>query len=162
MSDAPRARLTVTTQASLQRPGLPPDGERLGFHRWLGSGEQPYRRELRVGPEWVPLDLGWLAGDAVGFLVLSNPRERRRAAPTAEEAALAEARVIEVGFMVREAGPRRKVGMWEDPKAAPEGPTACLLVPPGESLPVTPADAGLIHVRCPAGEVRASLWLVPR
>ncbi len=158
----PRARLTLGGEVSLLRPGEGTDGRPVRFVRWLATDEQPYAREVRVTEEWVPLDCGWLKGGA-GFLVLENPRERPQRVPTAEESAACDAKVVEVGMMLPAAAPGgRPLNMWDEGPAPPAGPVACWLVPPGEALPATPADANLLFLRCRKGEAKVRLWLVPR
>lgn len=38
---------------------------------WVESDEQPYKRTVRVGRDWVLIELGWLAGRAVAEYCLS-------------------------------------------------------------------------------------------
>lgn len=159
-----KARLTVAGQVSLQRLKAGSVGVSVRFSRWLGTDEQPWDREILVTEEWQPLNLGWLSGGA-SFLVLTNTRAAHQVIPSAEEQSANEARVVEVGLMLVPATKEKSgpLNMWDEaPTADSPTPVACWLVPPGESLPATPADVRLLYLRCRQGEARVRLWLAPK
>lgn len=73
----PPARLSVVEQVYHQlTEGGGPAVVETRFSRWLETDEQPWRRTAKgedaAGPEWKPLNLGWLAGGPVGMIVLRN------------------------------------------------------------------------------------------
>jgi hypothetical protein len=108
------------------------DGQPLAvlsrFSRPSHADRDPYARPVLVGTAWQPLDLGWLAGQAVGLLLVAN-RE------TATD------RAVEIGFG--------------------DAPAVALLVLPGESCRLQPADAAAVRLRCSAGEARCEITLFP-
>lgn len=106
----------------------------------LVTDEQPFVRKFKVGPEWMPLPIGWIK--SASQLVLSNDLDPPTVIPTEEERAKADARIIEVA-----------VGSPAD------FIFAC--VRPGHSCRFEPVDLADLLVRCPAGETRATVTLIP-
>ena len=100
----PKARLMVNAAVAHQVLGKAPEDLSPPPHvRTLDGDEQVWRRECVVGPEWQPLPLGWLEGQQVGLLVVTNEEGKfTQVQPAAEERAAALARVVELGVL---AGP---------------------------------------------------------
>lgn len=71
--------------------------------RLLWTDEQPYRREVKVGPEWEQLPLGWVGESAhpPALLAVVNREDPNRSPlggiPTPEVKAAGLARIVEVG-----------------------------------------------------------------
>lgn len=122
------------------------------------SDEQPcHRINLRAGPDWAPLNAGWLDPKHVGMLWLRNDEGKfdRRPGP-AELAALAR-KVLEVALVFPE-GKRRT--MYDAPASRP---VKLNDLKPGRTMRLPdPADVAAIVVRCPAGEIRFSAAFLPR
>lgn len=68
MPDFASGSVTVVETLYLSRPGREPVSVASAFEYRVPDA-QPYRRELAVGPEWTPLDPGWVK--APRLLVLS-------------------------------------------------------------------------------------------
>lgn len=114
------------------------------FERWLDEDDQPVVRPATLGEEWQPLTCAWLEG-RVGMVLILNSEPAWTARPTKEQAAEAEARVVEVGW------------------ALPGGGVLTVeQIPVGESLRLSPIDAGLLRLRCRRGSVKVSVALLPR
>jgi hypothetical protein len=136
-----KPRITVSEQVCHQSEGGEGGAvEWLPFSRELGSDEAPFCRPgMRVGPEWVPIDPGWLAGQPVGMLCLRNDGALPRATqPTDLE------READAGLIV---------------ELRCEG-VVFALVRPGETCRFEPAGTSW-HVCCAAGRTRVSYVLYP-
>ncbi len=56
-----KSRMCVVDTLYHQAPNESPTGADSRFYRWLDQDEQPYGpRVVKVGPDWAPLDCGWL------------------------------------------------------------------------------------------------------
>lgn len=140
---AAAGHLSVVEQLYHEAPDHPtPHGHQ--FSRRLETDEQAYSRTLKVGPDWRPLDCGWVR--KVGMLLLVNAEGRfRTVQPTEGERAEAAGRVVEVAFLSALGGDLQPA----------------LLLRPGESQRYEPADAGAIRLRCRGGMARVLLTLIP-
>jgi hypothetical protein len=65
-------RITVVGSVYHQPPEGPPSEVGKPFSVKVSSSEQPYVRRLDVGPEWRPLEMGWLEGHAIARVVVEN------------------------------------------------------------------------------------------
>ena len=96
-----QASLLTVVETIYYQPCQPP-GDPVAFElawtRQLATGEQVYRRQAVVGPEWQPLDCGWLAGKPVSLLLLQNEEGHYPVNPHPEERARVEGLVIEIGW----------------------------------------------------------------
>jgi hypothetical protein len=138
-------RLTVVETAYHQIVGERPSQVERRFTRELAGGEQLWERRLRVVSEWQPIDLGWI--DRPGLLILANEEGRwDQVNPTPAERAEAAAKILEVAFL-------RQDDLY--PLSL-----ADLLVLPGESSRVHPADGVTVYVRCTTG-CRMTVWAFP-
>lgn len=116
------------------------------YGRILKTDEQPFTRRFKVGPEWIPLPSGWLAEASLLLLSNEGAAEPVRGNPTPEQAAQAAAMVVDVAF---------------NPCVEKLDSVPALLIPPGESMRVIPADLKTIRLRCLTGLVKCVLTLFP-
>lgn len=133
-------RVTVVEQISHQRAGRNPISYPSSFTRELKTSEQPYSREITVGPEWQPLDTGWIA--ECGQLSIVNkagsfPYQRQ---PTKEQLEESAKQILEVGDRFSEF-------RWR--------------IPAGESLRGFPSDAKLLFIRSQHGTITCIITLIP-
>jgi hypothetical protein len=106
---------------------------------------QPYQRRVDVGPEWQPLDCGWVT--TPGMLVLANEGPRWTAVPTEQQAAASKISILELGM-----------------EYSTDGPVSLLVfarVRSGESCRWEPNPGVRLLVRCAAGPARATLTALP-
>lgn len=135
-----KSRITVVEQVYFQQDGQQPVTAESRFGRQLASDEQPYVRRYRVGPEWRPLDCGWVA-DAAQLVLLNDEGRTGPRNVTDERRAELDRMVVEVSF------------------ASDAGTPEChALVRPRESARVEPRQLKNVMVRCVAGKC----WVVVR
>lgn len=137
-----RGRLTVVETIYHQAPGESPREVPSRYSRWLDSEESLYQRTMRVGEEWTPIDLGWLAGDVGMILLSAESGSKRNTIPTEEERREDESKVIEVSFRT-------------------EAPRADITLLPGESARFCPAFAKEILLRCANGKTKYTVSVIP-
>lgn len=136
-------RVTVVETVHHQLPDAEPATVETRFQRWLESDEQLYRRTLRVGAEWTPIDTGWVESPAV--LLLRNDREMFAVQPTEEEKTMAAGKVLEIG--VRLDGADAVVPLFA--------------VHPGHSFRAEPLAVKSLRVRCRVGSTKCTVAAVP-
>lgn len=159
----PRCRLTVLHTTYYQAPGQEPTSVECNYGDWLQTDEQPYSRRITVGPDWVPVDLGWIRDP--GYVVITNEAPTFRTLPTPEERADAYARVVEVGVEVPSPPEAKTVrDMHAPPRATPTGPVIMpvWLVGPGKDLPGVLSNPGCLRVRCTHGACRITITAYPK
>ena len=133
--------LTVVETVSHHPLDSDPTQEIVAFDRRLISTEQPYKRSLTVGEEWVPLDLGWI--EDVGMVCITNDVGRfLQTHPTEEEREWLDAKVLLVSYD------------QSDQKA--------FLVSRKETLRVSPSNASGLYIRCASGEAKYHILVVPK
>lgn len=138
-------RLTVVQQTYHQLPGEQPRYYDSRFSRELETLEQPYERQTTIGPEWKPLDVGWLNETGVGMLIIENNEGQFYVRiPTLEEKEVTRAKGIEIGIDV--------VGNID----------SFALVPSGESCRFYPANANHLRIRCQSGTAKITIQAFPR
>lgn len=114
------------------------------FTRVLHTEEQPWRRDLAVGPDWAPLDLGWLAGKPVSQLIVINQEGQFRGGnPTPEARAAVLAKVVHVGHD-------------RDGKAA-----KFTKVSPYQSIRIEPEPDEDYLICCPNGPAKVTVVAIP-
>lgn len=143
-----KPRVTIVSTVYHQVPGdngssSPP----ARYSCWLESSEDAYDRTVRVGPEWTPLDLGWV-GDFASVLSLTNVTKRPPGRiPTETELAEEEARVLLIGLEVAIGDQTVVLDFCELRK--------------GETMMLHPVNLGAYRVRASSGECKCSVFLVP-
>lgn len=148
-------RLTVVESVYCEVPGTKPTQEDSRYARGLAFvDDPPYTRPMwRVGPDWQPLDAGWLSGVPLSLVLLTNlegtlPPEKL---PTYEEREAVIRRVVEVGVVVGACDNSR------DDKV--EGFAE---IQPGESIRFRPlGDSSRVRVRCREPLAHCRLTLIP-
>ncbi len=154
-------KITVV-ESIYHRPGpnQPMSQVPIQFSRDCHTDEQTYGpRQIRVGPEWQPIELGWFKDQPlnVGMIVLVNNEGRfTQRVPTEEERAEAASKVIEVGILI-----------GQDDGSFHKGPLIDIILPfaiviPTEGQRLTPADPLLLRIRCRNGIARCTLTIFPR
>lgn len=115
------------------------------WSRVLDTDEPAFHRpRLPVGPDWSPLDGGWLQHGSQ--LVIQNAVQAPSRIPTPAQAAELAGLVVEVYLGAGGAN----------------NPQADILIPPGESARVYPArPINQIQLRCPRGKTSATVLIVP-
>jgi hypothetical protein len=158
LHDRGRARISVVKTVTHTCEGMRPHSVSYPYNRTLRTTEQPYERLITIGPDWEPLDLGWLAGKPIALVTLKNEEGRFHNRPTREELAEVFGRIVEVGFVP--APPEERVRTMHSPERAHRAPIAAFLIRPTESDEWEPAGA-VAHVRCRSGAARCVLFIVP-
>lgn len=143
-----KPRVTVTGTVVHQVPGgQPKSPPRTRFFRWLEEDEEAYSRTVKVGGDWVPLDLGWV-GERCSLLVLANATKlRTQRQPTQDELSSLLGKVIEVAVAVPLDGRD-----FHQPFAE---------IPIGEDMRLSPREPSRYRVRCRSGEGKYTVFLVP-
>lgn len=143
-----RSRLTVVENIYFQNPNEQPTVLENSFGCWIDAIEQPYLRRTKIGESWEQLEAGWLAKEKVGMLVIRNDEGKFPTTyPTDQERKIVESRVIEVFY--RGGSPPVLT------------PSACFIIPPGESIRVQPVNLANLSIRCRSGEARYTLAVFP-
>lgn len=157
----PQSRLTVNRTAIYG--GLPHTHmaasdvvpHRVGsFVRLLFTEAHPWRRTYEVGPEWQPLDLGWLADDPHPpslIVVVNEEGVFRGGIPTPEVRAAALARTVLLGVKWTPIIPP-----YDDGKV-----TAFTQVRVPESGWVDPLPGHAYFARCETDKARITVIAVP-
>lgn len=136
-----KSRIGCRVQAFHQQPNAPPAVADPAWGRFVESDEQPWVRQLTVGPEWQALDCGWV--ERAGLMVLQNTEGKfPQVIPTEEERAAVAARVVELAYK-----PCPAFATW--------------VVRPGAAHVGEPGDVKLLRVRCRSGTARCTLYLFP-
>lgn len=136
-----KAQMTVVSSVYFQSPEEQPIQTEYRYTRPLASEEQPYARSLKVGPEWVLLDCGWVREAAL--VVLENLEGTRlQKVPTEEERVSIDSRVVEISF-------------------SRQDPSPALTVRPGGGCQFEPTELTSIRVRCRDGVAKCSLLIIP-
>ena len=103
--------------------------------------EEAYRRQLKsIGSEWVPVDLGWLADNKIGHMILRNTSGLGQRTIRDKEA---------------EAQHRQRVIWWRV-----KGNEMGLGIPPGGFAVISPGDK-LIEIRATVPGVSGIVWAAP-
>lgn len=149
------ARIVVVETINHQEAIAQPHSCSNRFSRECETHEEPYGRRFVVGEEWEPLDLGWLAKDGAGMIVLRNREgEYMPAIPTPEAKAELALKVVEL-CVVADCGiaqiwlPFAVIRPGESCRFEPSAKTGCNLYPG-------------IHVRCKSGKASCGLTAFPR
>ncbi len=137
-----RNRVTIVETVSHQVSGQEAESLTCQSAYEVASDEQSYKRHLRIGETWTPLDLGYLADEA-GLIVLQNTEGKGlRVIPTEEQKAATAAKVLEL------------CGAPND--------VACWLIHPGRSFRGFPENPKKLFLRSQSGELRCTIFVTPR
>lgn len=120
------------------------------FVRLLGTDEQPYKRTMRVGEEWVKLDFGWTVENRATpaqFILLNNEGQFLQAIPTPAAKAEALSRIVVLGIRSTN-------------EIAGE-PTSFARLRPLESLRFEPEPGKVYYARCLTGIAKITEVLLP-
>lgn len=134
-----RNRITVVEQVYFQSFGEQPRLQESRYSHELDSFDQPYERRLTAGPDWVPLDIGWVAEPGM-ILVRNDEGQFFAFNPTEEQKGIVAGRIIELSYGGDQLG-------W--------------LVPPGETFRGCPSDARALKIRCQRGRAAYTLLVYP-
>lgn len=137
-------RITVVEQVAYQQEGESPTSIESHFSRWLESTEQPYQRRLTVGPDWLPLDRGWLHQyPRVLFLLRNDGGPPVQRVLSIEETRRRDELTVEIGACF-------------DSEKIP-----VVQVRSGESCRFELGRSASLYLRCPTGESRILITLFP-
>jgi hypothetical protein len=137
----PSSRIVVREMLYYQvdTEGIDPHGQiDHGFRRFLYTSEQPYRRKLVVGEEWVAIELGWIKKASLIHIVNDEGKGLTQV-PTAEESKAIASRVLEVGI----------------------GGKSLFEILPGETFRGTPVETALFQLRSRSGKAQYTLTVYP-
>lgn len=155
-----RRRVAINETVYHQQIGKQPTSISHRSSRWLLSDEQPWRREFTVGPEWIPLDLGWI-GDRVGLLHLANlGGSRLPTNPTIENLTETLRLTVDVAILI-DINDRDEPRDQHSPPLVPVVLVPTWQVPPGDALRGLPRNPQNLRVCCVGGLVKCVLNLFP-
>lgn len=140
-------RLTIVGNIYHQIPGEDIAGPSPSrYYRWIESEEQAYKRTLKVGTEWQPLDLGWFKDkEEHGLLSLANGTKRLPSRkPSAQEEQEFYEQILEVGIE------------YSDGKVM-----EIAYLPVGEDMRLPPLNLDKYRIRCRTKETKYSIFVVP-
>lgn len=148
--------------------------EDIRFVRELIHKDEPYRRTIIIGEEWVKIDTAWIQD--IGYLLFRNNGGKPfQVVPTQEQMNEAWSRIIQVGYEFPRYSPERKVPQkrtaFEDEQDVEERIEAELLamtkhiepfwsIYPGESMEGRPTNNRPIYLRCQHGEVSVTIFAI--
>jgi hypothetical protein len=136
------SQLTVVEQVYFQQVGDQPAQFGAQWSRRIATDEQPYQRRMKVGPEWKPIDRGWITNCEL-LLIENNEGRFTQTNPSDEERKAAASKVVEVGLLM------------------PIGAVmAFARIKPGESCRFQPCDLDFIMIRC-RQEASITITLIP-
>lgn len=135
-----QARITVIETIYFQSPDSQPIGTEDRTLITLDTDEQPYIRNLTIGPEWKRLDAGWLETASLIHL-RNNEGTYLDKHPTEEERAEMNGRIVEIA------------GDQTPPFA---------LVRPGRSIRMEPYCLDSTFLRCCSGSAKCTLTIFPK
>jgi hypothetical protein len=138
------SRITVTEMLYHWSPTDEPEFVQRGWNRMIQSDEQSYRRRVLVKEEWQAIDCGWLRGQDLCLLFISNEPDDQAGNPTPEEKQVSDAKVVELAF-------------GNEAHVSPSW-----LIYPGESFRGCPSTTENLLLRCQRGIARVNLFLVPK
>lgn len=143
MSEKQKSRVTVVHKVYHQTAGEQPTAVECQFERPLLGDDQPYQHRTKFTEEWRGLGESWI--ERCSIVSIKNQEGRwTDVNPTLQERAVAERKVVEVGFV------------GSDGEVA-----AKMLVKPGESLSFSPVDFKSVRVRCRHGMASCVVSIYP-
>jgi hypothetical protein len=138
-------RIAVVEMVSFNSPGISSHSTDTRFVRHLKSDEQPYIRQLTIGEDWQPLDLGWVKNPSM-IIIENREGSFMQVQPTREEREEAAKKVVEIGIRNGETE-----ATWPD-----------WLVRPGENFRGSPSFIDTkIEIRCQHGKAKVTVNIFP-
>ena len=138
----PKDRITVVETIYHQPFGQNPFSIEDRYDRELETKEQPYSRLCKATEEWEPLDCGWLASGASLLHIKNDEKLGTEVLPTTQEKEEHAKHVLQV-----------KLG---------RGILCLCLIPPGETMRISPTELAGITIRSAHGNTNFTLTLFPR
>lgn len=139
-------KVTVVGTVYYQPARGQPKGVKIAYSLSGVEDEQVYERPVQVGPEWQPVEYGWVKNP--GMVIVSHDKVVLDVKPTKEQREWLEQRVIQLGIL-NWAGDRETVAPFQD-------------VYLGTSFPSTPPSFPLLRIRCPNGKARVTVYVIPK
>lgn len=92
-------RLNVLLQVHHEHCCVDPVSAQCKFVALLEQMEEPFKRLLKIGKDWQPLEYGWIDPKQSGYVVLLNlsGHKHRLVNPTLKEKKLDQKMIIELG-----------------------------------------------------------------
>ena len=138
-------RLTAKLDVYHEQHGEDPTQVSCAFSRTLDRGtEEVYKRRITVGCDWHELDLGWLKGHGVSFVVIENREGKGMVVkPTNDEKADLAKQILLVGVV--SCGAVHVVS----------------IIRPGQFAAFEPADPSMLRVRSKNQPLKAIVHVIP-
>ncbi len=144
-------RIAVVEMVYFQETGVSPIAITTRFSRKLHSDEQPCIRKIKIGQDWLPVEMGWVRD--CGMLVINNDEGKFKTNPSEDQLATVSKMIVEVAVQPPE---EKNRNMHSPPKI---GPQLFAVIPPQESLRLIPS--GNLVVRCRSGIARITINAFP-
>lgn len=139
----PRNRQTTTETITYEREDGEPFQIQTKCWRAINQDTQPYQREIKVGEEWKPIDLGWAdEWEGIGTISIQHLGDK------------APQRVLSPEEATERASRGFYVGLESLPKAYLE-------FYPSDSFRAILSDARALRIRAKTGTVRLLLTILP-
>lgn len=165
MRGSPEGRLVIVERLAFRQGAEQPVGYDLQSSQPITSEQKPYTRQIKVGPDWMPLDPGWLIDeqDETSLITLRNDEGKFLAVnPTKEERKRVDLLWIIIGVLplVEESSVvRRTMHSPPEPVAIP---IPFAVVRPGMTARFEPAIFHRLRVKCSTtGVARMTQTLFP-
>lgn len=137
-----KSRLTVYKNLYFNHLGRNVEMTPIRYDVESTSDEEPFKRTIKVGPDWVKPAIAWSPPECL-FILENREGTNLRVYPTKEEAKETAAKVVEVGI---------QVGDIVRPFTR---------VRPGQATDFEPEDLGLVRLRCRSGTAECYLTIYP-
>lgn len=135
-----KSRITIVESCYFEQDGEGPVVVENRFSREVEGQDQPYVRNLKIGPEWMPLQYGWV--EAPGLITITNREgEDQQLIPTEEQAHQLATRHLDISF--------------REPRMVDQR------IPPGESCRIFPTENTNIYLRSPNGQIKVCVNIFP-
>ncbi len=163
---APSGRLVVVERLAFRQGNQQPVGWNWEETAPVSSQDKPYSRQLKVGPQWVPLDYGWLVREdgtvsPLCLVTLKNDEGKFEAVlPTQDERDRVASLVVELAVMPPSLSDNKPRTM-HSPKLLQVVPVVFSDIPPGRSCRISNPPEGTLVVRCVTGLARLTQTLFP-
>lgn len=158
----PQPRLTVTSSISYEPGDEEAIGTTTGYSRELVDDEQPYERNLKVGPDWLLLSKGcWVQNPCL--LVLTNTEGLHDVTNVSPELVRERAeKYLLLGIIPPEPTETQRRDMHSpDRKPADILPVVFSRIDPGETTAIHPENFDRVAVRSNKDVVKLKLLVVP-